>query len=348
MVLSRGSHPRSRAQRAGGARRRRIDVIGQASFHSAERTASIYPSGSDLAGCLPVGKSQATLRSHVRGGGGSMGRRWNGRGASLLTVAGAVVVALSAAPPLAAAVPANDALAGAVTLAAAGGSLTTTNLEATKEAGEPEHAGNPGGASIWFKWTPNFTGMASIDASGSAVDTLLAGYTGASIAGLSLVASDDDVSDAASSGRVCFPVTAGATWRIAVDGYAGAAGDITLHWGAKADVAPCPTLPPTITGPGAPTVGDTLTATAGSFADAGATVARQWLRCQGGFCEAIATATGATYQLQERDQGEAIRVDVTSSDGVTAARNAAPPTAVVAGHPTLAENGRLFWSDGDN
>ena len=51
------------------------------------------------------------------------------------------------------AAPANDNFANAIVLT--GNTLTTSgsNVAATKEAGEPNHAGNSGGASVWWSWT---------------------------------------------------------------------------------------------------------------------------------------------------------------------------------------------------
>ncbi|MET0827547.1 MAG: hypothetical protein ABWZ89_13615, partial [Acidimicrobiales bacterium] len=56
------------------------------------------------------------------------------------------------------------------------GRYTGNNLTATKQAGEPNHAGNAGGASLWFKWTSPVSGEVSVDTCGSGFDTLLAVY----------------------------------------------------------------------------------------------------------------------------------------------------------------------------
>src|SRR5258708_3920734 len=76
------------------------------------------------------------------------------------------------ATPLGATPPSNDNFASPTALLPGGGSLTTDNSEATKEPGEPNHAGDEGGKSIWYTWTPSFGGSASIDTVGSAFDTL--------------------------------------------------------------------------------------------------------------------------------------------------------------------------------
>ena len=54
-------------------------------------------------------------------------------------------------------------------------------------------------------------------------------YTGASVGGLTVVASDDDSGGNLTS-RVSFAAAAGVDYRIAVDGFGGASGSVTLNW----------------------------------------------------------------------------------------------------------------------
>jgi hypothetical protein len=118
--------------------------------------------------------------------------------------------------------PANDNFANGQTLPGNCGQVTGSNLNATKEPGEPNHAGNAGGASVWYIWTAPATGSATFTTEGSSFDTELAVYTGNDVSNLTLVASNDDVnfpSDLTSS--VTFNATQGTTYRIAVDGYYG-------------------------------------------------------------------------------------------------------------------------------
>jgi hypothetical protein len=60
------------------------------------------------------------------------------------------------------ATPGNDSFAAAEILSGNSVSRTGTNIVATKENSEPNHAGNVGGASVWWKWTAPSTGVASI------------------------------------------------------------------------------------------------------------------------------------------------------------------------------------------
>ena len=110
--------------------------------------------------------------------------------------------------------------------------MTGTNAGATKEAGEPNHAGNSGGASVWYQWQAPSTGFVTFSTAGSNFDTLLGGYTGGSVGALTPVASNDDVGGFDLTSRVTFNVTGGTTYRVAVDGWGGVAGAITLSWNA--------------------------------------------------------------------------------------------------------------------
>jgi subtilisin family serine protease len=124
--------------------------------------------------------------------------------------------------------PANDLFADAELISGASGSTAGTSTDATKEAGEPDHAGNAGGASVWYRWTAPSSGMLTVDTFGSGFDTLLAAYTGSSVNGLTLKASNNDTSG--SQSRIAFKVSAGITYWIAVDGAGGASGSVALAW----------------------------------------------------------------------------------------------------------------------
>jgi hypothetical protein len=73
--------------------------------------------------------------------------------------------------------PANDELVDFETISGASGSVTGSNENATKQPGEPNHANNAGGRSVWFGWTAPSTGTFFFDTYTSEFDTLLAAYT---------------------------------------------------------------------------------------------------------------------------------------------------------------------------
>ncbi|MGC1851706.1 MAG: hypothetical protein WA687_04620 [Solirubrobacterales bacterium] len=88
-----------------------------------------------------------------------------------------------------------------------------TNWNASKEVGEPDHAGNPGGASVWFSWTAPASGVAQVSVFCLGFDALVGVYTGESLATLATVASVSEPPCATS-----FNATAGIAYRIAIDG----------------------------------------------------------------------------------------------------------------------------------
>jgi hypothetical protein len=116
--------------------------------------------------------------------------------------------------------------------------LAGFNAGAGKEGGEPNHGNNFGGNSIWYCWTAPLNGPVEINTLGSTFDTLLAVYTGSAMNALSLVAQNDDIQDPGNPlSRVLFNATSGTVYRIAVDGYNGATGGITLNLGYKPALA---------------------------------------------------------------------------------------------------------------
>jgi hypothetical protein len=135
----------------------------------------------------------------------------------VLAVAAAL---LMISPAAGAASPTNDNFSAAEDL---GNGTTTsvsgTNVDATKELGEPRHAGDPGGASVWYRWTAPASGEVRIDTCQSDFDTLLGVYTGSAVNALSEIASNDQA--CGNQSKVIFNATTGTTYRIAVDGWRG-------------------------------------------------------------------------------------------------------------------------------
>jgi dipeptidyl aminopeptidase/acylaminoacyl peptidase len=148
----------------------------------------------------------------------------------------AASTATTTAAMTAAFAPANDNLALAQVVSGLPGTTTASNVGATREAGEPYHAYDMGGASVWFKWQATATRSVDFSTAGSGFDTVLAVYQGASVSSLSEVASNDEVSATDSTSRVTFDAIAGQIYYIAVDGgfdgYTAASGTITLNWSA--------------------------------------------------------------------------------------------------------------------
>lgn len=131
----------------------------------------------------------------------------------------------------------NNSFANAQVISGPAGTVTGNNSAATKEAGEPNHAGNAGGKSIWYAWTAPSGNPVTLDTLGSGFDTLLAVYMGGSVGALTPIASNDDLATNNLQSGVSFMPVAGTVYRIAVDGYDGAAGSVTLNWGPAAPSA---------------------------------------------------------------------------------------------------------------
>jgi hypothetical protein len=129
------------------------------------------------------------------------------------------------APP-----PANDDFANAIVLDTQDDSRAgDTSDGATLEPGEDDIVADVGvGASVWYEWTAPVTGRVTIDTATSNFDTVLGVYTGASVATLVDVASNDDAKVPPTS-LLRFDATAGTIYRIRVDGFAETSGTINLH-----------------------------------------------------------------------------------------------------------------------
>jgi hypothetical protein len=124
--------------------------------------------------------------------------------------------------------PPNDDFASRIVLGGATETTNGSNVRATAESAEPAHAGFSARRSVWWSWTPAYSGLIELTTDGSDFDTVLAVYTGASLPSLNLVgANDDGVGSTAS--RVLFTAVAGTSYQIAVDGKLGASGSIVLN-----------------------------------------------------------------------------------------------------------------------
>jgi len=129
----------------------------------------------------------------------------------------------------------NDDFAAATLLAGTRLTVLGSNVGASREALEPLHAGVVGGKSVWWRWQAPTNGSVVLSTLGSDFDTLLAVYTGDTVGALTPVAANDDDSVHGVTSRAAFNAVAGANYAIAVDGKAGASGQIVLTI-----VFPCP------------------------------------------------------------------------------------------------------------
>jgi hypothetical protein len=114
--------------------------------------------------------------------------------------------------------PANDRFANRATLAGTTVATSASNVGATKETGEPAHASNAGGKSVWWTWTATSAGPVRVTTMGSDFDTTLGVYTGTTVGALTLIASDDDGGGWPAS-ALTFTAVAETSYQIAVDGF---------------------------------------------------------------------------------------------------------------------------------
>jgi hypothetical protein len=119
----------------------------------------------------------------------------------------------------AAAPPANDNFANAQALSGPNVSVSGTNVQATKQSGEPYHADDQGGASIWYVWTAPNSGTYQVNTCGSNFDTLLAVYTGSAVDALVPKAFNDQSARCDDQSVLHFQAVSGTTYHFAVDGY---------------------------------------------------------------------------------------------------------------------------------
>jgi len=109
------------------------------------------------------------------------------------------------------------------------GIVQGVNLDATREPGEPRHAGKRGSNSVWVTYISSTPGIVTFETRGSSFDTLLAAYLGNTVDNLFRVASDDDSGGFLSS-VISFSVEPGLEYHIVVDGHAGQRGSVVLTW----------------------------------------------------------------------------------------------------------------------
>jgi hypothetical protein len=125
--------------------------------------------------------------------------------------------------------PTNDLFANAVALRGTSGLLNSLNRASTREPGEPLHADNEGGHSIWYKWQSSASGDLTLTTSGSDLDTLLAVYQGGTLQSLIPVASNDDAFPGSLFSQLTLTVSSNQVYYVAIDGFGGVTGNISLQ-----------------------------------------------------------------------------------------------------------------------
>lgn len=125
--------------------------------------------------------------------------------------------------------PLNDNFISAEIISGDSGSISSTNVDATAEPGEPNPAGvSDPQSSIWYTWTAPSSDTFLFTTEGSDFDTTIGVYTGQSVDNLILIADNDDYSGSQSG--VSFTAVEADEYYILVGGYQGAQGNVQLNW----------------------------------------------------------------------------------------------------------------------
>lgn len=125
----------------------------------------------------------------------------------------------------------NDDFENALSLEGLNVRASSENIAATRQDGEPDHVANAfGEKSVWWRWTAPLSGNVTMSTSASnSFDTLLAVYTGNALDELTPVASnDDDERTGVWTSSLSYYAEEGVEYRIAVDGWNGGFGEISL------------------------------------------------------------------------------------------------------------------------
>ena len=127
----------------------------------------------------------------------------------------------------------SDAFAGRQLLTNALEFITGSNNTASVEPFEPKHARKIGGHSVWISWLAPSSGLVTLGTDGSTFDTLLAVYTldpgnDPPLQRLQEIASNDD-NGLAKTSLLQFGARPNQPYEIAIDGFNGAVGNITLQ-----------------------------------------------------------------------------------------------------------------------
>lgn len=112
------------------------------------------------------------------------------------------------------------------------GTQVFSTVGGNKDPNEPNHCGEPGGASSWFFCQAPRSGTMVVDTAGSSFDTVLAVYIGPgnSYSTLTNVDCNNNAGPGTNWSRVVFNVTSNTMYYIAVDGVGGASGTVKLNY----------------------------------------------------------------------------------------------------------------------
>jgi len=144
----------------------------------------------------------------------------------MVAISLASLVAIEVASPVAAAGPANDQFSQAKTIASLPADFTVDTSNATNQANEPHPSGCPIGKTVWYRFKATTPGRVDIDTSGSDFPTVVAVYTGSTLALLQPMACSSAVHGQAAD--ALFHVVAGTIYQIQIGGANDATGTLKV------------------------------------------------------------------------------------------------------------------------
>ena len=129
------------------------------------------------------------------------------------------------------ALPFANAFASRGEIVGSSGVGAGNNSSATTETYEPRH--HPGARNhrtVWLKWTAPDYGPMTVNTAGSALDTVLAAYTGTSLTNLQQLVANDDDAGGYGNARVTFYAQAGTTYSFVVSSANADGGNLVFAW----------------------------------------------------------------------------------------------------------------------
>jgi hypothetical protein len=106
--------------------------------------------------------------------------------------------------------------------------------KATRETGEPQHAGNEGGGSVWWTFTAPYDGVLNVSTFNTKIDTIMGAYVGSRVSQLREVTSNDDnpdlteLEDNPGYSRIKQALKGGMMLMVAVDGFGDMRGELAI------------------------------------------------------------------------------------------------------------------------
>jgi hypothetical protein len=124
--------------------------------------------------------------------------------------------------------PRHDSFTNRIALSGFAPAVAGSNREATVDAGEAMHGGNPGGSSVWYSWNAPKDGTVSVTVTGLGIVPLTEVYRSLTSTTLFSVSREFEFDQTNFIARTTFDAAAGESYSIAVDSLAETSGKFNL------------------------------------------------------------------------------------------------------------------------